>query len=114
VFQDVLFPEAPSGIEVVSRGIFHRGGHKLIVGVKAFRLPDDPEPLARLLERWFRYHFQDFLPQAVEAADWRSAAGDAILRRWGTIACPQCRRIIRTRAGEAGVVVAEPSDSTAG
>jgi hypothetical protein len=112
IFQDVVFPE-PVAVEVVSRGLYARGGHKLIIGGHAFRMPDDPEPLARLIERWFSWFFHEFLPQVSEVASWRSGAGDAILRRWGTVACPQCRSIIRTRPGDVGVVVAGPLEGPA-
>jgi hypothetical protein len=112
VFADVLFTEAPTAIEVLSRGLYRRGGHQLRIGDHAFELPDDPEPLARLLERWFRFHFSEFLPRVEEAVAWQSPAGDAILRTWGTVACPQCRRIIRTRPGEVGVALEEPAGSS--
>ena len=107
-FQGVLFTELPVTLEVFSRGLFRRGGHRLVVGGHTFHLPDDPEPLARLLERWFHYHFREFLPQAADVADWQSPAGDAVLRTWGTVACPQCRRIVRVKPGEVGVALEEP------
>lgn len=111
VFQGVLFREPPSGIEVLSRGLYKRGGHKLVVGVHTFTLPDDPEPLARMLERWFRFHFKDFLPEATEVIGWKSSAGDEVLRRWGTVACPGCQRIVRVRAGKVGVALRMSPDA---
>jgi hypothetical protein len=101
----VLLTGPTAKIEAVSRGPLKKGGHKLVVAGRAFVLPDDPQPLAALLERWRNFYFGEFLPQAAEVARWQSAAGDRVMRTWGTVACPKCRRIIRVKPGEVGTAL---------
>ncbi len=76
---------------------------ELRLGGRVFRSPNDLEPLARLLERWFRYAFHEFLPGVDKARGWVSPDRSALLRAWGAVPCPECRRHLLPRVGAVGV-----------
>jgi hypothetical protein len=97
--QEVLFTEPPPAIEVLTKSL----GYELVLGKHPFRSPDDLEPLALRMERWFRYAFNDFLPATAAALGWQSPDRAAILRAWGAVPCPQCQREVLARVGEIGI-----------
>ena len=84
----------------------------LVLGKGLFRSQDNMDGLIKRMERWFRYWFSEFLPQAPSAQGWRALNRTAILRAWGAVACPECKRILRAKAGEVGVLVDEVSGKT--
>jgi hypothetical protein len=101
--QDVLFPIPPRVFEVRRRTV----GYEMRLGSEAFRSPVDLDPLSRLLERWFRYAFHEFLPQVDRALEWESPDRAALLRAWGAVPCPECGRHLLPRVGEVGIALKE-------
>jgi hypothetical protein len=67
----------------------------------------DLEPLSRLLERWFRYAFHEFLPQVDRVLTWQPPDRAALLRSWGAVPCPECGKHLLARAGEVGIALKE-------
>ncbi len=99
VLRGVVFTRPPSAVTVATRDF----RHELVVDGHRFLFGSDPEPVASRLERWCRYHFGEFLPAADDAHHWRSPHATAVLRAWGTVRCPDCRRPLLPRVGEVGV-----------
>jgi hypothetical protein len=78
----------------------------LLDGVRIV-VPGDPDEAAAQVERWFRYYFNDFVAQVAEVYRWRSPHATAIMRAWGTVPCPDCKRPLVARPGEVGIAVEE-------
>ena len=109
VFEDTLFTEILQSIEVKAK----RSGKsarefELVLGDERFEYQNDPADLASRLERWFRYWFGEFLPQATHVLGWRSPGLPGTFRLHKTVACPECRRTMLPRIGDLGVLVEEP------
>lgn len=96
--QGVLFRIPPRVVDVRMRA----SGCTLTMGQDSFRSPEDLEPLSRVMEKWFRYGFHEFLPGVDRAATWQSPDRAAILRAWGAVPCPDCGRQLLPRVGEVG------------
>jgi hypothetical protein len=103
--QGVLFREPPRVVEVRIRS----HGCEMYLGPHTFRSPKDLDPMARLLERWFRFGFHEFLPQIEGVLKWQSPDRAAILRAWGAVPCPACSRYLLPRVGEVGLALDEAS-----
>jgi hypothetical protein len=103
--QDILFPIPPRVFEVRLKSV----GCEMKLGNQFFRSPVDLEPLSRLLERWFRYTFHEFLPQVDRVLTWQSPDRAALLRAWGAVPCPECGRYLLARAGEVGIALKDRS-----
>ena len=103
--QDVLFSIPPRSSEVRLKSI----GSEMVLGLHTFRSPSDLDPLSRQMERWFRYAFHEFLPEIERVLTWQSPDRAAILRAWGAVPCPECRRPLLPRAGEVGIALDEAS-----
>ena len=74
--QDVRFAEAPTVMEETQTPF----GGELALGKHRFRGAGEIDALARRMERWFRFAFNDFLPRIAGVAAWRSPERAAILR----------------------------------
>jgi hypothetical protein len=109
MLQETLFTETPRVIEVLTKSL----SCELVLGKHTFRSPGDLEPLALRMERWFRYAFNDFLPATAAALGWQSPGRAAILRAWGAVPCPQCRREVLARVGEIGIGLDEATGADA-
>ena len=105
VFQDELITEAPTSIEIKK---YSGNSYELILGNQHFEFRRDPAVLAAKLERWFRYWFGEFLPQATHVLGWRSPGLPATFRLNKTVNCPECRRELLPRVGDLAVLVEEP------
>jgi hypothetical protein len=103
VVQEEIFTAPPRTIEVVSRQLLLQAGHELILDERSFFLPDDPEPVARRLERLFRYFFHEFRGLVPAVSRWRSPAVSRTLRAQNAVPCPQCRQPVLVRRGEVGI-----------
>ncbi len=101
--QDVRFSEAPVVVEETQTPF----GGQLALGKHRFRGAGQIDALARRMERWFRFAFNDFLPATASTATWRSPERDAVLRVWGAAACPECGRYMLARVGNVGVALDE-------
>jgi hypothetical protein len=102
VFQETVFTEAPRTIDVKARRDFDGVEYELQIGTHRFRLVSDPAPLVGRLERWFGYHFGEFLPQVAEVHTWQAPEGSKAAQLQEAVACPECRRLLLPRAGEVG------------
>jgi hypothetical protein len=103
--QDMLFTSEPPPAEVVLRG----GSTDVAFGTQRFRARGRLEALAPRMERWFRYAFKEFLPRLSEVKGWQPPERAALLRAWGAVPCPECRRPLLARVGEAGLAFDEVS-----
>jgi hypothetical protein len=101
--QEVCFTDPPRQVEVTTRS----GGSQLRLGDRVFQSPSNLEELARVLERWFRYAFHEFLLRQAEVETWQSPDRAAILRVWGAVPCPECSRFLLPRLGEVGLALDE-------
>jgi hypothetical protein len=108
VFQDILFTRPPIQIAVKAVRDFNRVDYDVVVGEHRFRLPREPQGLLHRLERWFRYHFQEFLPQVQAVYSWKAPAGTASLHLQEAILCPDCHQLLLPRPGEIGATVDTP------
>ena len=102
VFQGTLFTEPPANIETKGRRAFDGVEYELTVGAHHFRLVTDPTALVARLEHWFRYHFQEFLPQVDGVRAWQAPQGSKSAQFQEPVACPECRRLLLPRAGRLG------------
>jgi hypothetical protein len=57
------------------------------------------------MEQWFRYAFHEFLPRLPEVRGWQPPDRTTLLRAWGAVPCPECRRYLLARPGELGTRV---------
>jgi hypothetical protein len=99
--QEVLFTAPPGESEIRWKS----QGYEMILGPGRFRSPGEMEPVARRMERWFRYAFEEFLPMIPRMATLRSQDRTAILRSWGAVPCPECRRDLVARVGQMGIAL---------
>ena len=103
VLQEVLFTQTPANIEVINKSI----GYDLILGEQRFRSTDDLDGLARRMERWFRYWFNEFLPMTINVVNWKPPDRAALMQAWGATPCPHCGKHLLARVGEVGVALDE-------
>jgi hypothetical protein len=101
--QDTLFKEAPLITDVVLRP----GGADITFGDVRFQARGRLEALAPRMERWFRFTFDDFLPQLPAVRAWKPPEREALLRAWGAVPCPECRRPLLVRLGDVGLSAEE-------
>jgi hypothetical protein len=103
VLQEVLFTQTPANIEVINKSI----GYDLILGEQRFRSTEDLDGLARRMERWFRYWFNEFLPMTKNVVNWKPPDRAALMQAWGATPCPHCGKHLLARVGEVGVALDE-------
>ncbi|MFO0927784.1 MAG: hypothetical protein U0736_12220 [Gemmataceae bacterium] len=101
--QDLLFIIPPRRVEVRKK-VF---GYELTLGRDAFRCAAEVDGLARLLERWFRWTFHEFLPRVDEAVGWQSPGPDGDPAAWGAVPCPECGQFLLPRLGGVGLAAGE-------
>jgi hypothetical protein len=99
VLRRTVLTRVPHDVAVWARD----GRYELVVDEYRFWFDSDPDVVAARLERWCRYHFDEFLPAAAAVPGWHSPDATAVLRAWGTVRCPDCGRPLLPRAGEVGV-----------
>ena len=105
VFQEILFTERPRRIEMKARREFQHKEYELLVGDHRFPMPGDASAVVHRLERWFRYHLSDFVPQVKNVYAWKAPAGTKPLPARQTVLCEDCQRLIIPVPGEVGVLV---------
>ena len=103
LLQGVLFTETPRVVEVNARWRYN----DLVIGEQRFRSTGPLDMLALRMERWFRYVFTEFLPALSRVEKWQAPDRTAILRAWGALTCPECRRQLLPRVGQVGIAVEE-------
>jgi hypothetical protein len=109
VLQDLLYTSPPNLIELTER----KDEFSLVLGKGLFKSHDNLDGLVKRMERWFRYWFNEFLPQTRIALTWHAPNRAAVLRAWGAVLCPECKHYFMARHGEVGVAVDESSGKTA-
>jgi hypothetical protein len=107
--QGFLFVAPPRVVEVNTKPV----GSELVMEPYTFRSPGGMDGLAQRMERWFRYAFHEFLPAVESVLNWRSPDRAAILRAWGAVPCPDCRRYLLPRVGEVALALDEAAPSWA-
>jgi hypothetical protein len=103
VCQQTLFSILPRRVEMTTRWrrCELRLDDKIFWSVKVL------DELERRLERWFRYAFQDFLPQVPRVQQWQAPDRTTLFRAWGARPCPECQKYFLPRTGEVGVAQVE-------
>src|SRR5262249_28621958 len=101
--QEVRFSSPPRVVEIIAKSV----SWELLMAGEVFRSSDDLSSLAEHMERWFRYAFPEFLPQLARVGTWQSPDRTTILRSWGAVPCPECRRYLLARVGEVGMALEE-------
>jgi hypothetical protein len=99
-----LLMELPRTIEVKARVGPGTGGYDLSVGPYRFWFREDPDELARRLERWCQWYFRELLPQLPDSKGRTSPVAGRLFER-EAVACPECRKVFLPCAGDLGVVV---------
>jgi hypothetical protein len=100
-----LFTEPPVAIEVKEQWGIQGHGYELIVGTQRFWFRDNPDAVARRLERWFRYFFSDFSSQVAAVHDWRSLGKLTEVQFHEPVRCPECGQVFQPRPGGVGAEV---------
>ncbi len=110
VVRGSVIPRPPRKVEVVTKRVGSSTGYELLVDEKRLWFNSDPEAVATRIERWCRYYFGEFLPLIADARRWRSPDATAVLRAWGSVRCPDCRRALLPRVGGVGVSLEKPGE----
>src|SRR5205823_3030525 len=77
-----------------ARREFQHKEYELLVGDHRFPMPGDASAVVHRLERWFRYHLSDFVPQVKNVYAWKAPAGTKPLPARQTVLCEDCQRLI--------------------
>ncbi|MFM7152253.1 MAG: hypothetical protein ACKO23_20685, partial [Gemmataceae bacterium] len=102
--QDILLSIPPRTFEIQRRG----KGSRMVLGRAVFSSPNNLEPVADLLERWFRWIFHEFQPEIAGAATWVAPDRKLSLRSLGAVVCPECALPLVAKVGEVGSAVTLP------
>src|SRR5262249_37925921 len=105
VFQDQVFLSAPRTVEARARRNFEGIEYELVVGDIRLRFASDPTPLVDRLERWFLWHFNDFLPQTAGVFGWKAPAQAHRMRLREAVHCPECGRPLLARLRQVPQVI---------
>jgi hypothetical protein len=108
LLQGVLFTETPHVVEVNARWRYS----DLVIGEHRFRSTTPLDVLGLRMERWFRYVFTEFLPALPRVEHWKAPDRIAVLRAWGAVTCPECRKQLLPRVGEIGIALSEDDKVT--
>jgi hypothetical protein len=101
--QDVLYTQTPAKVEVLNTA----DGYDLILGEHRFSSSNDLDGLARRMERWFRYWFNEFMPMTMNVINWKAPDRAALIRTWGATPCPECAKPVLARVGTIALGVDE-------
>ena len=102
VFRDVLVDDPETHIRVRSRNILRGGGHELAIGGQTLKFRGDPSLLAKRLQGWASFLFDEFLPRARLIGRRRSPEGDRLIGQT-TVTCSECSMSFLGLAGEIGL-----------
>jgi hypothetical protein len=100
LLQDVLITSTPLIVDQVNRP----GMTDIAFGEQRFRSRGRMEKIGPRMQAWFRYAFDDFLPQIAKVRTWQPPDRAARLRSWGYLSCPECRTFFLPRPGDVGTV----------
>jgi len=99
-FGGTLLTAMPASIGVRVRS-GSRGGYEMMVGTLKFWFREDPDLLARKLERWCHFWFDEFLPQVKTVGATSAVAGR--LREREAVTCPECQLRFLACQGDLGI-----------
>jgi len=106
VFGEASFSDVPRTIEVKGLKATTEGArYQLLVDDRVFWFEQDPDPLARRLERWCHYFFRDFAAQADTQPLSRTSLAGAQLQAREAKACPECGKEFVPSRGNLGLLV---------
>jgi hypothetical protein len=112
-FADVWLTRMPRVFEVLTRRSHDEPGFNLVIDSHRFTYAEHPGELAEQVERWCRYYFREFLPQAGGLV---AARATDVIRRLMTrngVACPECHKLVIPRQGDVGLTLdRKPADNT--
>jgi hypothetical protein len=100
LLQDVLITSTPLIIDQINRP----GATDIAFGEQRFRSRGRMEKIGPRMQAWFRFAFDDFLPQIAKVHTWQPPDRAARLRSWGYQSCPECRTFFLPRPGDVGTV----------
>ena len=107
-----IITENPPQFEVVRRKLWEGSGYDLIVGSTSFHFEEDPQEVTSQVERWCRYYFLEFRPQAEDVIHWTAPDNPARMRARGAVECAECHGWMLPRIGEVGVPGDDPDPIT--
>ncbi|MFL5242454.1 MAG: hypothetical protein ACJ8FY_10135 [Gemmataceae bacterium] len=110
--QGKIIMENPPHLEVVRRKLWEGSGYDLIAGSTSFHFEEDPQDLVSQIERWCRFYFLEFRPQAEDVVHWKAPDTPARMRARGAVECSECHGWMLPRIGEVGVPVDDPDPIT--
>src|SRR5262249_72504 len=102
-FEDDWISQLPRTIQISVRRRHDDPGFDLVVDSLRFRFSDNPDELADRLERWCRYYFLHFLPEAEGLPALRSVAGAGPLLPRNATVSPACGQRAIPRPGDVAV-----------
>jgi hypothetical protein len=102
-----LFVNEPSLVDVIVRP----QGTEVSFVPHRFRAHGRLDSLVACMKEWFRFAFQEFLPQLAEVKSWQPPDSAARLRAWGAVPCSECRHLLLPRVGEVGLSLEEGAPS---
>jgi hypothetical protein len=103
IFQDITFTAFPRVVETRARRDFDRVQYEMILGEHRLPFARDPGPWVGRLDRWFRFHFHDFLPQVTGVYAWQTPRDTRPMLFQEPVPCPECRRRLLLRVGNVGL-----------
>jgi hypothetical protein len=68
--------------------------------------------MASQVERWCRFYFLEFRPQADDVVTWKAPDNPARMRARGAVECAECQGWMLPRVGEMGVPLDDPDPIT--
>ncbi|MCS7046614.1 MAG: hypothetical protein NZO58_09685, partial [Gemmataceae bacterium] len=105
--KDLCVTEQPSRVDVVAARGPDGPGFEIVVGHQRAWFSSDPRLVATHLERWLRFYFVEFLPQAARPTRQRSSEASRRLWRANCVVCSECHRRFVPIAGEVGLRLTE-------
>jgi hypothetical protein len=102
ILRDALIHERPKALDVRPLPNSKGGGYALQVGPYLFQFSEPPEAIARRLEAWFGFFFEELLPKTADVLARPNAAGVKRLLRRLVVRCPECGIRFRALQGHNG------------
>jgi hypothetical protein len=104
-YDEVLLRSDPGSISVRARPLWQGGGFEIVLGRHRLAFREDPDALARKLEKWTNYYCKQFLPLADGVISSRSDDRLRTLLNQRIVTCPECHRQFVGRERSVGITV---------
>ncbi|HEV3237472.1 MAG TPA: hypothetical protein VGZ25_10820, partial [Gemmataceae bacterium] len=89
--QGVMIGQQPREITITKAKRSEGGGYLLNVDSSTFQFEEDPQEMASQVERWCRFYFLEFRPQADDVVTWKAPDNPARMRARGAVQCAECQ-----------------------